>query len=135
MLRNYFSLLLIQVLLIALLPFHLLAQPNEEKLKTQIVNWGLNKTVTAKLKSGAKLQGRVTEIKDEFFVLEVVQQGQSQMRQMQFSEIDKLSSPFTWDAQKSRAYIGLAGAIVLAGFVITNLVRSKDRKPKTIVFP
>ncbi len=111
-----------------------LAQPTakEEKLKTKIVNWGLHKTVTVKLNSGEQVKGRVSEIKDEFVALQI--EGQSNARQVRFSEIDKLSGHTDWGSQKTRNYIGLVGAIGLAAFVIVNLTRSNDRTPKTVIF-
>lgn len=120
--------------LLCLLNAASLAQTNEEKLKTKIVHWGLHKNVTVKLNSGEKLQGRVAEIKDEFFALQVLNQSPISMRQIPFREVHKLSGHTDWDAQKARTYIGLAGAILLVVYVAVNLTRSNDRQPKTIIF-
>lgn len=106
----------------------------EEKLKAKIVHWGLQKNVTVQLKSGEKLQGRVTEIKDDFFAVQILQQGQIATRQVSFAEIQKLSGHNDWDANKARNYIGLAGAIGLVVFVVVNLTRSNDRKPQSVIF-
>ena len=124
--------MLCALLSICLLNVASLAQTNEEKLKTKIVNWGLHKSVTVKLKSGEKLQGRITEIKDEFFAVQT--EGQATTRQVQFSEVHKLSGHIAWSSQKPRNYLGLAGAIVLATFVTVNLTRSNDRKPQPVIF-
>ena len=102
----------------------------EANLKTKIVNWGLDKTITVNLNSGEKVKGRITEIKDEFFAIQI--EGQSTTRQVPFKEIDKLSGHTDWGSQKTRNYIGLVGAIGLAAFVVVNLTRSHDRKPKII---
>ncbi len=109
-----------------------LAQPGskEEKLKSKIVQWGLQKTVTVKLNSGEQVKGRITEIKDEFLALQI--EGQSTTRQVLFSEVDRLTGHTDWGSQKTRNYIAFVGAIALATFVVINLTRSPDRKPQII---
>lgn len=109
------------------------AGSKEEKLKSKIVQWGLQKTVTVKLNSGEQVKGRITEIKDEFFAIQT--EGQATTRQVPFSEVDLLTGHTDWGSQRTRNYIGLAGAIGLAAFVIVNLTRSRDRKPKIIFSP
>lgn len=104
----------------------------EEKLKSKIVQWGLQKMVTVKLNSGEQVKGRITEIKDEGFTVQI--EGQTAMRQVPFSDVDKLTGHTDWGSQKTRNYIGLAGAIGLAAFVIVNLTRSNDRKPQRVIF-
>ncbi len=104
--------------------------PEVEKLKAQIVNWGLEKPVTVKLKSGAQVKGRVVEIKDEFFA--VLTKAQATPRQVKFDDIDRLSGHIDWGATRTRNYIGLVSAIGLAAYVIVNLTRSRDRDPKVI---
>lgn len=122
------------LLSIVLLDVASLAQPTtkEEQLKTKIVQWGLQKKVTVKLNSGEQVKGRITEIKDEGFTVQT--EGQAITRQVPFSEVDKLTGHTDWGSQRTRNYIGLAGALALAAFVAVNLIRSNDRKPQRIIF-
>jgi small nuclear ribonucleoprotein (snRNP)-like protein len=106
------------------------APSQEEKFKAKIVNWGLEKNVTVKLKTGEQVKGHVTEIKDEFFVVQTAARGTT--RQVKFQEIDKLTGHIDWGSQKTRNYIGLVGAIGLATFLVVKLTQSNDRKPKII---
>ncbi|HEX4946287.1 MAG TPA: hypothetical protein VFZ34_06480 [Blastocatellia bacterium] len=106
----------------------------EEKFKAKIVHWGLQKIVSVQLKSGEKLQGRVTEIKDDFFAVQLLQQGNITTRQISFTDVQKLSGLNEWDANKARTYIGLAGAILGVVVLVVGLTRSNDRQPKTVIF-
>jgi small nuclear ribonucleoprotein (snRNP)-like protein len=116
----------------ALLDVTSFAQTNDpvEKFKAQIVNWGLEKPVTVKLKTGEQVKGRVVEIKDDFFA--VLLKTQATPRPVKFNEIDKLTGHIDWGATRTRNYIGLISAIGLAAFVAINLTRSRDREPKVI---
>lgn len=124
------------LLAIVLLNVQSLAQitSSEEKLKAKIVNWGLQKNVTVQLNSGENLQGRVTEIKDDFFAVQILQQSSIITRQVAFNEIRKLSGHTNWDATKARNYIGLGGAILGVVVLVVGLSRSNDRKPQPIIF-
>jgi small nuclear ribonucleoprotein (snRNP)-like protein len=126
--------LLCILLSIGLLKVASLAQATspEVTFKTKIVNWGLEKNVTVKLKTGEQVKGHVTEIKDEFFVVQTAARGTT--RQVKFQEIDTLTGHIDWGAQKTRNYLGLVAALGLATYLIVNLTRSRDREPKPIIF-
>lgn len=67
-------------------------QPKEVKLKQKIVEWGTNKNVSVKLKSGSKIDGRIAEIKDTNFVVQLVENGQVVTREISYSDVDKISA-------------------------------------------
>jgi hypothetical protein len=67
-------------------------QPKEVKLKQKIVEWGTNKNVSVKLKSGNKIDGRVAVINDANFTVQLVENGQVVTRDINYSDVDKLSA-------------------------------------------
>lgn len=91
----------------------------ETKLKQKIVEWGTNKNVAVKLKSGNKLEGRIADIKDELFVVQFVDKDQVTSRDLRYSDVDKISAKDGGKAGKVAGYTVLG---VLAGVGVVMLV-------------
>jgi hypothetical protein len=81
----------------------------ETKLKQKIVEWGTNKNVAVKLKSGDKLEGRIAEIKDDLFVVQFVDIDQVTSRDLRYSDVDKISAKDGGKAGKIAGYTALGG--------------------------
>ncbi len=94
-------------------------ETQEAKYKKRIVEWGINKSVSVKLKSGSKVEGRITEIKDANFSVQLLENGQVINRDISYSEINKLSGR---DGGKVGKAIGYSALAVLAGVGIFTLV-------------
>lgn len=120
MLKQTFALLLC-----LLLVFPSLAQTNnqqqekETKLKQKLVEWGTNKNVALKLKSGEKIEGRIADIKDELFVVQLVDKDKVTSRDIAYSAVDKISAKDGGKAGKVAGYTALG---VLAGVGVVLLV-------------
>jgi hypothetical protein len=96
-------------------------QPKEVKLKQKIVEWGTNKNVSVKLKSGSKIDGRIAEIKDTNFAVQLVENGQVVTREISYSDVDKLSVKGNAGRVAGRTALGVlagVGAIFVMLFVI-----------------
>ncbi|HEX4947347.1 MAG TPA: hypothetical protein VFZ34_11810, partial [Blastocatellia bacterium] len=91
----------------------------ETKLKQKIVEWGTNKNVSVKLKSGEKIDGRIAEIKDEVFVVQLVDKDKVTSRDMRYSDVNKISEK---DGGKAGRIAGYTALGVLAGIGATFLV-------------
>ncbi|MBS1807752.1 MAG: hypothetical protein JST84_06135 [Acidobacteria bacterium] len=61
------------------------------KQKKRIVEWGTNKNVSVKLKSGGQVNGRIAEIKDENFTVQLVENGQVVNRDISYGDIQNIS--------------------------------------------
>ena len=69
------------------------APEKQAEFKQRIVEWGTNKQVNVKLNSGAKLSGRIAEIQNDFFAMQsVTKDGKVTSHQINFSDLNKLSS-------------------------------------------
>jgi hypothetical protein len=112
-------------LLCALLVVSGFAQTNnkqlekEAKLKQKVVEWGTNKNVSVKLKSGEKLAGRIADIKDDVFALQFVDKDKVTSREIRYSEVDKIS---TKDGGKAGRVVGYTALGVLAGIGVFMVV-------------
>ena len=91
----------------------------EAKLKHRIVEWGTNKNVAVKLKSGEKLEGRIAEIKDDIFAVQFVDKDKVTARDIRYSDVDKISGKDGGKAGKIAGYTALG---VLAGVGVVMLV-------------
>ena len=91
----------------------------ETKLKQQVIEWGTNKTVAVKLKSGEKLDGRIAEIKEDLFAVQFVDKDKITAREIRYSEVDKISGKDGGQAGKIAGYTALG---VLAGVGVVFLV-------------
>ena len=94
-------------------------EAQEAKHKKRIVEWGINKNVSVKLKSGSKVEGRIGEIKDANFSVQLLENGKVINRDISYSEIDKISGK---DGGKVGKVIGYSALGVLAGVGILTLV-------------
>jgi len=96
----------------------------EAKYKRQIVEWGTNQNITVKLGSGEKIEGRLSEIREDSFSVQLVQQGQIEARTVRFSEIHGLSKRGGHQAGKIVGYTvlgGLSALGILAIVAFTHL--------------
>ncbi len=91
----------------------------EAKFKQRIVEWGTNKNVAVKLKSGAKVDGRIAEIKDDLFAVQFVDKDKVTAREISYSEVDKISGK---DGGKAGKVVGYTALGVLAGVGVIFLV-------------
>ena len=91
----------------------------EAKLKQKIVEWGTNKNVAVKLKSGEKLDGRIAEIKEDLFAVQFVDKDKVTSREINYSDVDKISGKDGGKAGKIAGYTALG---VLAGVGVVFLV-------------
>ncbi len=91
----------------------------EAKLKQKIVEWGTNKNVAVKLKSGEKLEGRIAEIKETLFAVQFVDKDKVTAREISYSDVDKLSGK---DGGKAGKVVGYTALGVLAGVGVMFLI-------------
>ena len=115
--KPYISLLLALLLLTCLATQPALAQlSKEEKLRHRVIEWGPNKVVAVELKSGAKLQGRIAEIKDYALSLQFLQQGKIDTRDFRWDEIKKVSLKNSTDdkVRKTGGLLALGVLVTLA---------------------
>lgn len=91
----------------------------ETKLKQKVVEWGTNKNVSVKLKSGEKLEGRIADIKDDIFAVQFLDKDKVASRELRYSDVDKISARDGGKAGKVAGYTALG---VLAGVGVFMLV-------------
>jgi hypothetical protein len=91
----------------------------EAKLKQKVVEWGTNKNVSVKLKSGEKVEGRIADIKDDVFALQFVDKDKVTSREIRYSDVDKIS---TKDGGKAGRVVGYTALGVLAGIGVFMIV-------------
>jgi translation initiation factor IF-1 len=91
----------------------------ETKLKQKIVEWGTNKNVAVKLKSGEKIDGRIAEIKDDLFTVQLVAKDKVTARELHYGDVDKISEKNGGKAGKIAGYTVLG---VLAGVGVMFLI-------------
>ena len=124
--KPYFSTLLALLLLTGTATQPALAQlSKQEKLRARVVEWGPNKVVSLQLKSGAKLQGRIAEIKDYALSLQFLQQGKIDTRDFRWDEIKKVSLKNSTD-DKVRKMGGLLALGVLVTLAVVIGVALSD---------
>ena len=131
MLKKCFLIMLSTSLLFVSVPSF--AQSKEEKLKTKVINWGLKKNVTVKLKNGEQAEGRIAEIADAYFAVQGVNAAQITTRKINFSEVHSISGKGETDMRRVTQYVALGGAVLFAVLAVVNLSKSNNR-PKTIIF-
>lgn len=120
MLKQTFALLLCLLLVVpSLAQTNNQQQEKETKLKQKLVEWGTNKNVAVKLKSGEKIEGRIADIKDELFVVQLVDKDKVTSRDIAYSTVDKISAKDGGKAGKVAGYTALG---VLAGVGVVLLV-------------
>lgn len=99
-------------------------QAQEAKHKKRIVEWGTNKNVSVKLKSGSKVDGRIAEIKDENFVVQLVENGQVVSRDVRYSEVDKLSAKGETSGGQVAGFIVIGALAALGTLLLIGLALS-----------
>jgi hypothetical protein len=90
----------------------------QAEFKKRVVEWGINKQVNVKLNSGEKISGRLAEIQNEHFEIQsVTPTGKVTSRQINYSDLNKLSSKS--NAGNVAGYVALG---VLAGIGAAVLI-------------
>lgn len=124
--KPYFSILLALLLLTSATTQPAFAQfAPAEKFRARVVEWGPNKRVAVKLKSGDQVQGRIAEIKDATFLIQLLEKGQVTSREINYSDIKKLSAKGDHEGAKVVGYIVIGalaalGTIVLIGLALAD---------------
>ena len=94
----------------------------QAEFKKRVVAWGTNKQVSVKLNSNEKINGRIAEIQNDFFVVQAVtQDGKVSSQQINFSDINKLSAKTNAGKIAGHTALGVlagVGAIFVMLFVI-----------------
>ena len=96
-------------------------EAQEAKHKKRIVEWGTNKNVAVKLKSGSKVEGRIAEIKDANFAVQLVENGQVVNRDINYSDVDKISGKGDTSGGKIAGWIVLGAAAAVGTLVLIGL--------------
>ncbi len=96
-------------------------QPKEVKLKQKIVEWGTNKNVSVKLHSGSKIDGRVADIKDTNFAVQLVENGQVVTRDINYSDVDKIAAKGEANGGKIAVWIVLGAAAAVGTLFLIAL--------------
>ena len=99
-------------------PQSLTTSTRHEELKKRVVDWGTNKNVSVKLNSGEKVEGRIAEITDGYFSVQLVSQGQVTSREVRYDEVKSLKAK---DGKVGKT-IGYTALAILAGIGVTVLV-------------
>ena len=91
----------------------------QAEFKKRVVEWGTNKSVAVKLKSGEKLDGRIAEIKDDLFAVQFVDKDKVTSHEIRYSDVNKISGKAGSKAGRIAGYTALG---VLAGVGVAFLV-------------
>ncbi|HEX4946288.1 MAG TPA: hypothetical protein VFZ34_06485 [Blastocatellia bacterium] len=122
MFRHAVSLLLAVLLTSTLATnFAFAKQSDEAKLKQKIVAWGTNKTVSVKLKSGSKIDGRLADIKDISFAVQLVENGQVTTREINYSDVQNISAKGDTSGAKIAGWIVLGAAAAVGTLFLIGL--------------
>jgi hypothetical protein len=109
------------------------ATSKSDKLKSKVINWGLQKNVTVRLTSGETVEGRIAEITDAYFAVQGVSAGQVTTRKVNFSEVHRISGKGETDVRKIAQYVSLGTGVLFAVLAVVSFSKSNNR-PRTIVF-
>ncbi|HZS07126.1 MAG TPA: hypothetical protein VFD58_19980 [Blastocatellia bacterium] len=96
----------------------------EEQLKQRVVEWGTNKNVTVKLKSGGKVQGRLAEIRDDGFALQFVEHGQVTSREIRYGDVKGISEKGNAGNIVGGIIVGTLAAVGVTAIVVLVAVTS-----------
>ncbi len=128
MLKKFISLFLC-LLVVGNLP--LLANPKqtkEEKLKTQITNLGVSKNIIVNLNSGETFDGQIAEIKDAVFTVQVLKEGKTSNREINYTEVNKLSEKTAKPGKiPGKVSVGLIAGIAVFAAVVAIAYIKNDR--------
>ena len=93
------------------------------KFKRQVVEYGTNQNVKIKLTSHETLEGRLAEIRNDSFTLQLVDQtGQVISREVSYTELSKVSKAGRQKAGSALKRGALYGAGFYAGMLLVGLV-------------
>ena len=93
------------------------------KFKRQVVEYGTNQNVKVKLTSNIALEGRIAEIRNDSFTLQLVDQtGQVISREISYTELSKVSKVGRQKAASALKRGALYGAGFYAGMLLVGLV-------------
>ena len=93
------------------------------KFKRQVVEYGTNLNVKVKLTSNITLEGRIAEIRNDSFTLQLVDQtGQVISREISYTELSKVSKVGRQKAASALKRGALYGAGFYAGMLLVGLV-------------
>lgn len=100
-------------------------QTSEANLKQKIVEWGTNKNVSVKLKSGSKIDGRIAAINDANFTVQLVENGNVVTRDINYSDVNKISGKGGNSGGKIAGWIVLGavagvGALIFIGLALAD---------------
>lgn len=123
--NRYLSLTLSALLLFTALVDPTFAQSSQsDNLRRKVIEWGTNKPIAVKLKSGEKLKGRIADIKDDALSVQLLAQGKIVTRELRWDDLHKVSLD-TRD-EKARKFGGLIAGGVLATVFIVIVVALSD---------
>ena len=123
MLRKFTALVIAALLGNGFAAYAQTPSPKEFKIKQQIVEYGTEQNVKIKLKSEEVLKGRIAEIKNDSFTLQVVDlNGQVIDRTLAYSELSKVSKVGVGENRKALRRGLLQGAGAMAAAIGTMLI-------------
>ena len=104
-------------------------QTKEEKLKTQITNLGISKNIIVSLNTGETLDGRIAEIKDTAFTVQILKEGKSSNREINYTEVKNFSEKGAVKPGKipGKVSVGLIAGLVVAAAVVAIAYIKNDR--------
>ncbi len=120
--RKIFTLFILVVLLGNFSGFaQINSAKHEGENKRRIVEIGTNQNVKLQLQSGEALEGRISEIKNDLFVLQFVDQnGQVQTHDLRYGDVQKISQKGNQTAGNTFKRGVLKGAGIYVGMVIVG---------------
>ena len=93
-----------------------------ESLRRRVIEWGVNKPITAQLKTGEKLKGRIAEIKFDTLSVQLLEQGKIVTRDLRWDEMNKVSLDSKDEkARKIGSFIAIGVLATLAVVIVVAL--------------
>ena len=121
-----FSLLLSGSLLAFLLTPASAQSAQAQSLRRKVIEWGTNKPITAQLKTGEKLKGRIAEIKFDTLAIQLLEQGKIVTRELPWDDLNKISlNSKDEKARKISGFIAI-GVLVTIAVVIGIALNDPD---------
>ena len=119
-----FSLLLSGSLLAFLLTPASAQSAQAQSLRRKVNEWGTNKPITAQLKTGEKLKGRIAEIKFDTLAIQLLEQGKIVTRDLRWDDLNKVS--LSSKDEKARKIGGFIAIGVLATIAVVIAIALND---------
>lgn len=121
-----FSLLLSGSLIVSFLTPASAQSAQTESLRRKVIEWGTNKPITAQLKTGEKLKGRIAEIKFDTLAVQLLEQGKIVTRELPWDDLNKISlNSKDEKARKIGGFIAI-GVLVTIAVVIGIALNDPD---------